>query len=198
MKNTWFTADTHFSHTNIIKYCNRPFVDAREQDEILVVNWNKYVSKGDDVFFLGDFAFSTKEYAEAILGKLHGNIYFIRGNHDKAASSIRNNFQWFREISEIEIDDIPITLSHFAFRVWNKSHYGAYHLFGHSHNTLPEDVKLCSMDVGVDAVAAMTNNVPSGVTPPIGSTKPQDYRPLSWTEVKAFMAKKKFVPVTRN
>ena len=42
-------------------------------------------------------------------------------------------------------------LSHYAHRVWDKSHYGTIHLFGHSHGGL-EDHNL-SMDVGED-----TNN----------------------------------------
>lgn len=25
----WFTADLHFGHTNIIRYCERPFADAQ-------------------------------------------------------------------------------------------------------------------------------------------------------------------------
>ena len=37
---TWFTADTHFGHTNILKYCNRPWptIDAMEADIIDNIN----------------------------------------------------------------------------------------------------------------------------------------------------------------
>jgi len=30
--NIWFTADTHFGHLNVIKFCNRPFTSAEEDD----------------------------------------------------------------------------------------------------------------------------------------------------------------------
>lgn len=39
--------------------------------------------------------------------------------------------------------------SHYAHRVWPKSHHGSLHLYGHSHGTLPDSGNR-SMDVGVD------------------------------------------------
>ena len=52
----WFTADSHISHRNIIKYCKRPFSDVEEMNETLISNWNKVVGKDDFVFHLGDFS----------------------------------------------------------------------------------------------------------------------------------------------
>ena len=40
---TFFTSDTHFYHSNIIKYCNRPFADAQDMNETLIANWNNVV-----------------------------------------------------------------------------------------------------------------------------------------------------------
>ena len=42
---TFFVSDTHFNHTNIIKYCNRPFNNADEMDAALIKNWNAKVPK---------------------------------------------------------------------------------------------------------------------------------------------------------
>lgn len=45
-------------------------------------------------------------------------------------------------------------LSHYAHRIWNKSHHGVIHLYGHSHDSLdkhPSKPWGKSMDVGIDS-----------------------------------------------
>ena len=80
----YFTADTHFSHTNIIKYCDRPFSSAEEMDEVLIKNWNDTVTKNDTVYVLGDFCFKSKgRWREILLRLKYKQIFFIKGNHDK-------------------------------------------------------------------------------------------------------------------
>ena len=82
----WFTADTHFGHANIIKYCNRPFKDVDEMNEVLINNWNERVVKNDTVFHLGDFCFNKLHRGREISTRLNGNIILIKGNHDKKQS----------------------------------------------------------------------------------------------------------------
>lgn len=57
MSKTWFTADTHFGHSNIITHCSRPFASVDEMDRCLTANWNAVVQPDDDVYVVGDFAF---------------------------------------------------------------------------------------------------------------------------------------------
>jgi hypothetical protein len=44
----------------------------------------------------------------------------------------------------------PVFPTNITMRVWNRSHHGSWHLYGHSHGRLPEPPTLLSMDVGVD------------------------------------------------
>jgi calcineurin-like phosphoesterase family protein len=177
MKNSWFIADTHFSHSNIIRYCKRPFTTAEEHDRVLIENWNRCVKHGDDVYFLGDFCFKSKEIAERVRKHLNGQIFFIEGNHDSAAKTIKHTFAWYQQVKMVEISGQAIWLSHYAHRVWPKAHYGAWHLYGHSHGKLPEADSGLSMDVGVDATALRSCN----------SLNPEGYRPVSFEEVAKIM-----------
>ena len=82
LSNTWFTSDTHYWHSNVIKYCNRPFSSVEEMNEALIDNWNAVVKDGDTVFHLGDVIFAGVTKAREIIPRLKGNKILIRGNHD--------------------------------------------------------------------------------------------------------------------
>lgn len=76
----FYISDTHFGHSNIIRHCNRPFVNADEMDEVLIKNWNSVVTNRDTVYILGDFAFSKgikqpSEYLRELNGLLYFNLF---------------------------------------------------------------------------------------------------------------------------
>ena len=48
----YFTADTHFGHENVIRFCGRPYATAAEMDEALVESWNSRVKGNDTVLIL--------------------------------------------------------------------------------------------------------------------------------------------------
>ena len=182
MNNIWFISDTHFGHYNVIKYCNRPFKSVDEMDNELIKRWNNKVDKGDTVYHLGDFGFIQPVRWKEIVRQLNGQIHLIKGNHDKQIP--RDLFASVSDIKEIRIKDSDsphgwqyLILCHYAMRVWNKSHYGAWHLYGHSHGTLENDPKSLSIDVGVD-----TNN----------------YYPYSYEDVKVAMFQKNYEPVDHH
>ena len=56
-----FTSDWHLYHTNILKYCDRPFKTIEEMHEVILHNWNRVVKKGDTVYVLGDVTYGNKE-----------------------------------------------------------------------------------------------------------------------------------------
>lgn len=197
----WFTSDTHFGHRNIFKFCpnTRQGKNIEEHDEILIQNWNKDVLPQDRVYHLGDFCFGNSEYAEKVLKRLSGRIYFIPGNHDHVIENnkrLQNYFEWMGYYKEIDLP-IPnavfapeskppthkVCLFHFPIFEWNRMHHGSFHLYGHVHGNLqtqvPHDqwyshhVPGRAMDVGVD-------------TRPVGKLM----TPWSWEEVYDILIKR--------
>lgn len=82
---TYFTADQHLGHTDIIEYENRPFDNADIMDKWLIANHNKVVEPDDLVYHLGDVSMHNKERTAAIIAALNGTHVLIRGNHDKTS-----------------------------------------------------------------------------------------------------------------
>ena len=82
MTRVFFSADCHFDHTNIIKYCRRPFKNIEHMNETIVSNWNNDVKQDDLVYHVGDFAYRGQKNARYWENRLNGSIVHIRGNHD--------------------------------------------------------------------------------------------------------------------
>lgn len=180
MSKIYFTSDHHFGHKNIIKFSERPFKDVNEMDEILIQKWNEKVNPEDEVYHLGDVGLTSSGKLRKILDRLNGKIYLINGNHEKSAQDCHTRFEWIKDYYELVVKDDEfergeqlIVLSHYAMRVWNASHWGAYHLYGHTHGTLSDDPTSRSFDIGVDC---------------------HNFYPLSYEEVKAIMKTKSWKP----
>jgi calcineurin-like phosphoesterase family protein len=185
----WFVSDLHLGDKNIIKYCSRPFsncisapssADAHAMDDALVANWNAVVGFEDDVYDIGDLA-STCSYDYALyrLQQLKGRHHFVKGNHDDLAEEIylkepRIFASFNRGYKEIAVEGQTIVLCHYAMREWHHALRGVWHLFGHTHALLEPFGK--SVDVGVDNCGAVAPGA--------------FFRPLSFDEIAAYMAKR--------
>ena len=139
----WFTSDEHYGHHNIIKYCNRPFSSVGEMDEILIQNHNKVVKKEDIVLHGGDFTLKRRDEAFKYINELNGKHFFVRGSHDYWMKNLE-----FHELWEKKINGQYVVVCHYAMRVWPRSHYGSWQLYGHSHGKLEPIEK--QHDIGVD------------------------------------------------
>ena len=152
----YFTSDLHFYHKNILKYQpDRPWKTVEEMNEGIIANWNATVKPEDEIYILGDFAFAQPTAQIALLRRLNGKKYLVEGNHDEMMNpELRAQFTWIKDFFELNVtfdDGVKqrIILCHYAFRVWNKSHRGAWNFYGHSHGSLPPQGK--QIDVGIDA-----------------------------------------------
>lgn len=183
----FFTSDLHIDHKNIIKHSNRPFESVEEMNKALIDNWNRVVGQRDTIYVLGDFSFGRPEEAVMTLRHLSGTKFLIEGNHDKGCvkfKPFRDQFAGVRQLHEINVPDVDahlgqqkIVMCHYAMRVWNKSHYGSWQLYGHSHGSLKDDPNSLSTDVGVDNT---------------------NYSPISYDQVKAIMKTKTWKPIDHH
>ena len=79
---TWLIGDTHFMHTNIIKYCDRP-IDCWMRIEQA---WQDLVNPRDLVIHLGDVcmgaSIEVEKWYDKVFRYLPGDKLLIKGNHD--------------------------------------------------------------------------------------------------------------------
>lgn len=162
---TFYTSDTHFFHRNIIRYSNRPFASVEEMNEEMVRRWNARVQPRDIVYHLGDVSFGRIEPTRNLLDRLNGIIHLCPGNHDPRELQRLDRWESVEHYREIYDSNRKVILLHYGMRVWNKSHHGSLHLYGHSHGSLPGNNQ--SLDVGVDC---------------------WDYRPVTLKEIMERMA----------
>ena len=164
----WVTADTHFSHKNIMKFepSTRPWNSVDEMDAEVIHIWNSRVAPGDIVYHLGDFSMCGFEKTMRTSQLLNGQIVLVRGNHDQIFRKEQNikkamasgKFVEITDYKELRLDKITVVMSHYAMRVWNKSHHGSYQLFGHSHGNLRGVGR--QVDVGIDSKELSSNGGP--------------------------------------
>lgn len=193
MSKTFFTADLHFGHANVIQYAKRPFADVDEMNAALIANWNAVVGDQDEVWLLGDVAMISSSRAIPLVKQLRGRKHLIRGNHDRQMNlSLHKEFETVDDYRELKAQrPIPsrgtdpliakplnpfIVLCHYPFATWNGAHHGSWCLHGHSHGTyrpgrpdVHDGGKI--LDVGVDC---------------------HNFRPIDLEEVADIMQKKQF------
>ena len=149
-KNTWVTSDTHFGHTNIIKYCNRPYENSEEMDEDIIKKHNSAVGPDDLVIHLGDVAFTGQDRINYLMSRLNGNKLLILGNHDhrKALGKFFNQ-GIFEYLVVSRGKKERYVLMHYPIESWDRKHHGVPHLHGHCHGTI-DNSGLLRFDMGVD------------------------------------------------
>jgi calcineurin-like phosphoesterase family protein len=169
---TWFTADLHLGHANIIAYTGRPFADTAAMNDGLIERWNTLVHPDDSVWVLGDVALGRIDDSLALVGKLNGRKLLLAGNHDRCwAGNGERSASWIDRYLDAGFSDIlqgQTTIAvgahraiacHFPYR--GDSHdqdryvnerptdHGEWLLHGHVHERWRQRDRM--INVGVDA-----------------------------------------------
>lgn len=138
----FFTADTHFGHANIIRFCKRPFATVEEMDETLVANWNNRVGNGDTVYFLGDLFFrASLNKVWDILGRLKGKKHLILGNHDSSWMKGELASRHFVEVThflDVSVGGRHLVMCHYPMVCWGDKGK-SWMIHGHIHNNRHSD-----------------------------------------------------------
>lgn len=161
MSNVFITSDEHIGHRRIIELAKRPFSSLEEMREIIIQRHNKKVPNSPNycTIHVGDMLWFTLTEQEALtyIDRLNGKHAFVYGNHDElieGSAALRAKFLWIVGVNKasgtkiINHNKHKLIIDHFSKRVWDGSHKGHWHVYGHSHNALPGLGK--SFDIGVD------------------------------------------------
>jgi calcineurin-like phosphoesterase family protein len=168
LNNVFVTSDHLFHNENIIKFRERPFADVSEMDSALIDNWNKIVRPQDWIIHLGGFTLEGGRVAQEFFAQLNGDICMLSypWHHDKRwlktnlPLKSKSGFDvrlWpsmvVLEVPQLGKNGYPlaITLCHYPLSVWDRKHFGAWHLHGHSHGNYQYVAGDCALDVGVDS-----------------------------------------------
>jgi calcineurin-like phosphoesterase family protein len=76
--------DHHFTHDNIVEYCDRPFTSVGAMHDTMVTRFHEAVGPDDTLVHLGDVAMDMRDGSGTIewLGRLSESTVLVRGNHD--------------------------------------------------------------------------------------------------------------------
>ena len=169
----WWSSDQHFGHTNIIRYCGRPFVDTDAMAAAMVDRWNDVVADSDEVWMLGDLVMNQLAVnLAAHVARLKGRKILVPGNHDACWQGHRKGPRQVPAYYEIggiaHIIDNPspvviagqqLRISHFPYLI--DTHHdlryvehrpdddGGWLLHGHVHEKWRQNGR--QINVGVDA-----------------------------------------------
>lgn len=136
MARKFYIADMHYGHANVLGFDNRPFKSIEEMNDALVARWNYVVAPGDVVYVLGDMFWCKSSDAIPVIQKLHGQKILIKGNHDRCKDpNFAKEFAKITEYMEVDDNGRKVVLCHYPIPCFKNHFYGAYHLYGHVHNS---------------------------------------------------------------
>mgnify|MGYP004624624729 CR=1 FL=1 len=192
VNNIFFTSDLHLNHSNIIKYCNRPFKDVQEMNKVLIDNLNETLSESINPILIncGDFIFSNVSTYDEIVNNINAEkIYNIIGNHDVKNVLQRRNMIPYNENSKVYwstelivqiYDDykdkiiLQFTVSHYPH--CDEQFLGKFNIHGHLHT--PKNVEIYT---GTDANIAKKLKE-KAMTYDVG-VDGNDYKPVKLSDV---------------
>lgn len=169
----FFTSDIHFGHTNIIRYCSRPYESTEDMDQDIVLRWNQQVAQDDEVVILGDLALGKLGESLEMASLLNGRKILVPGNHDhcwighkkRGSGAKLYEAAGFEVLDQLEPRDMAgrrVEFCHFPFAEvalegentdkfakWRPVEKGQWLIHGHVHDRWRQRGRM--INVGIDA-----------------------------------------------
>lgn len=165
----YFTADLHLGHNNIIKYCNRPFMNAEElqlndimrmgqipssevkisdastenMDQTIIDSINSVVGLNDSLVIIGDFCFSKtkdrKKKAQNYRERINCKNVYLLYGNHDDKACLDGLFKFVADLYTFHINGQNVFCCHYPCRSWEKKAYNSWMLYGHVHGKLAEN-----------------------------------------------------------
>lgn len=174
----YFVSDLHFFHKRIIEFTGRPTTFENLTSWIINQCNSVIPAKHSTVVHLGDMFFGcTTAEAAAVLEQMHGDWWFVLGNHDNPAklqeiinlvnAKLKTNHRilgWYHRLlvktppkqTGLKWSKKLLILCHFPIEEWDGMSHGAYMIHGHlhgggsEHSDFPLKIMPNRFDVGLD------------------------------------------------
>ena len=155
-KNLWLTSDLHLFHSNIIKYCNRPYPNCFSMNKDIIDTINKNIHQDDLLINLGDIGFNSVKYITDELSKINCNQIFVSGNHDRKSliNALIEKYIVFEKqtILDVYFNDIhyKVHLAHNPDDIQYNDEKNNIFLYGHLHDKEVKNKRFNQMNIGWD------------------------------------------------
>ena len=161
--NWFFTADPHLEHSNIIKYCNRPFMNEVEKGladminkglipsnelrisrastslmtDTIIQNTNAVVGQDDVLVIVGDFCWTSRDNrfndAKKLRDRINCRNVILIVGNHDDRRILSPLFSAVYDQYTFNVDGQSIFANHYPSRAWDKAHHGCWNLYGHVH-----------------------------------------------------------------
>lgn len=190
MYDKFFTSDLHFGHEAILRHTERGLhwgnIEDHDRDVVRIIN--ETAMADSELYIIGDLAMGNKWKAAEHVSKLAARRkHLVLGNHDEDLGDFWCQTGLFDSVKlrlKFKHHDKFLVLDHHPSLEWDRCHYGAWMLHGHTHGDLVlQDFnmeKYRIFDVGFDASRKFDTGY--GFNP-----MNHAYKPFSFTWLQSYM-----------
>lgn len=160
----FFSADWHLGHSNIIKYCKRPFLSREEEGllemidrgsipardlrispestnrmtDTIIDSTNAVVAPDDTLVVIGDYCWTPRDGRWDVARKYRERIncknMFLIWGNHDDRRILAPLFKACYDQYVFNVDGQHIFVSHYPCRSWDMAHHGSWDLYGHVHD----------------------------------------------------------------